>query len=78
MITTNARQPGFARNSSCQANLISFFEEAQSLVDKGNVFVRHLTFCMAFDLVPKRHSNIKKIPLYIICNTHTFNGLKAG
>lgn len=44
--TTNARQPGVF--CPCQENLISSFEEVQSLLDKGNVFVRHLTFCMAF------------------------------
>lgn len=68
--TTNARQPGFVGNSSRQANLISFFEEVQSLVDKGNTFVRHLTFCTAFDLVPNSILILKKTPLYIICNTH--------
>lgn len=75
--TTNACPPGFVGNSSCQANLISFFEEVQSLVDKGNILVWHLTFCMALDLVPNSVLILKKHHC-MLSVTHTFNGLRAG
>lgn len=77
MTTTNARQPGFVANSSCQANLVSFFEEVQSLVDKGNIFVRHVTLCTTFDLVPNSTLILKKYR-YTLSVTHTLNGLEAG
>ena len=45
-------QHGFVKNKSCQTNLISFFDEVNSLIDRWNaVNIVYLDFSKAFDKV---------------------------
>ena len=42
------------KNKSCQSNLILFFDQVTSLIDRGNaVDVVYLDFSVAFDKVPR-------------------------
>lgn len=60
-----------------QANLTSFFQGVQRLVDKANIFVRYLTLCTVFDLVPNSILMLKNHRCTLSVS-HTLNGLKAG
>ena len=46
-------QHGFVKNKSCQTNLMLFFNQVTSLIDRGNtVDIIYLYFTKAFDKVP--------------------------
>lgn len=55
-------QHGFAEGKSCLSNLISFYEEVTSLVDKGRAMdIVFLDFIVAFDAVTRKFNpNIRK------------------
>lgn len=58
----NANKHDFVGNRYCQTNFLLCFDEIVSLVDKG-VDIRYLGFCNAFDLLPHKVLNFKKLAL---------------